>query len=614
MSRAAVRALALCLLALASALPAQVARKGLDRGIDAPLAEGFESRSWEIGWTVVDADSSGSSWRRLSEEDWYDARSGNWSIGCRYNADGSASDDWLITPPLRPDSSRREFKFFYRSQDADYPETFEVRSLALPRGERLGREELVARLDEFELEERVENVPIVWSPWTTGADLDTSFVWHFAVRCLSRDRFVLLVDDATGPWTVPPAKWFLEEQYARADFGLVARDSLALRTFRFWNLDEDSLLEVRVARRPSLPFLFSLDELQQDSTLLVAADDSLGFLIGARSYRVEESGDTLRLSTGSYADSLVFELTHRADGSQGRWAVPFTATVYDPDSLTGFLLSADFDGPDSLAVWRPTLADCATDTVSWRVGEFVSSQNFTVPWRGSPFVYVNSDLRGRFLLDGTPMRQCARLESPWFAPGLTVDGLVAGGLLLGYDLVYDELGGGELSLLVDSGSGWETIARPEPAPTAWESRSHDLSAWLGADSLRLAFFFEGSWAQGAALDDLLLLAVPTALPGEGPLPPPPAELDVEVRIAPNPFNPATTIRLMAPEAARLQVTVHNLLGQLVLAQDAVLIRRGPNELPLDLAGRSTGMYFVRLDALQADGRRWQALRKVTYLK
>ena len=603
----------LLLLAAALALHAQVARKGLDRGADALLNENFESNSWEIGWTTVDADGSGSGWRRFSEDDWYDARSGSWSIGTRFNADGSASDDWLITPPLRPDSSRRDFSFYYRSQDADYPETFEVRSLSIGRGERLEREELVARLPDFRLEQRVESAPVVWTRWETAAALDTNAVWFFAVRCVSRDRFVLLVDDAAGPWTVPQAKWFLEEEFARADWGLVARDSLVYRPFRVWNLDEDSLLMLRVANRPSSPFAFS-QELDAE-TLYVPADDTLGFVAGAWGFRIEgEPADTVH--AGSYSDTLVFEWTHLADGSEGEIRIPMTVSLYDPDSLQdgGFLLTEDFDGEEPLGAWRAGLADCATDTVSWQVAEISSSRNFTVPWRGSSFAFVNSDLRGRFLADGSPMAQCALLMSPWFDPRATAQGEAAGGLLLGADLVYDELGGGVLELLADAGSGWETAARIEPAPDAWERRSWDLSAWVSADSLRLAFSFQGSWAQGAAVDDLLLLAVPDALPGAAVEEAPPAPPDVVLSIAPNPFNPATTIRVTAPSAARLEVSVYNLLGQLVLRQDAALLRRGDNALPLDLSGRAAGLYLVRLEALQADGRRWEALRKVTYLK
>jgi len=604
-------AAAALLLGLLAAAAAQVARKGgPERGADALLREGFESRAWEIGWTTVDADGSGTSWARFSEDDWYEARGGSWSIGCRYNADGSANDDWLISPPLRPDSTNVAFSFWYRSQDPAYAESFEVRSLRLAAGSSPSGAELAGRLADFALEGRVESAPTVWTQWTRAEPLDEDAVWVFAVRCVSRDRFTLLVDDVVGPWAVPRERWFLEEAFRRADWGLVTRDSTLARPFRLWNLDEDSLLEVRVAGRPASPFVFS-SWFVADTVLLVQPDDTLGFVAGARG-RVVVDGDTTW--TGSFADTLRLELTHRADGAVGTLEIPFTAAVWDPDSLQDFLLAETFEEPDSLLAWTAALEPCAADTLSWRVGEYSSSQNFTVPHAGGRFAYVNSDARGRFLPDGTPMRQCALLVSPWFDPGRTTAGEPAAALLLGLDLVYDELGGGVLELLADAGAGWETVHRPAPAPTAWERRSVDLSAWCGADSLRLAWRFEGSWAQGAALDGLLLLPVPQALPGQ-PLEAAPAlPAQVAVTIAPNPFNPATTVRLDAPEPARLTIAVYNLLGERVLEQGPLLLRRGANAFPLDLGGRAAGLYFVRLEALQADGRRWSALRKATYLK
>lgn len=67
---------------------------------------------------------------------------------------------------------------------------------------------------------------------------------------------------------------------------------------------------------------------------------------------------------------------------------------------------------------------------------------------------------------------------------------------------------------------------------------------------------------------------------------------------PNPFNPRTTVPVYSPENARIRITVHNILGQLVLRSQAE-IQPGSNEIQINLGDRlSQGQYILRV---QGDG-------------
>ena len=596
-----------------SSAPARagVAVKGAPRLADVVLSEGFESEAWRLQWSVVDADGSGDSWGRLGADDFYEPRAGDWSLGCRFHEDGSANDDWLITPPMTADTTHRLFSIYYRSQDPAWPETVEFLSLhveqALPAGS------LPGHLEEFQLLERVVNAPVEWQQFQQQVDYATGGVWYFAVRCVSQDRFVLLVDEARGFWTVPLANWALETKYARLDFGLLQQDSTRRLSFRLWNLSETDTLVVAIRHRPwhvppdSLsPFALHPD--WEDDTLQVNPEDSLGTPVELQPVR-SAGGDTTRF-LGSFLDSLVLDL-HQSTGGDTTWVIPITAAVWSPDSLGALALREDFEADGEPAGWELAVADAATDTLGWEFGSHVSSANFTVPAR-SRFAHLNSDARGRFTDGGAPMTQDAWLLSPWLDARLTAEGDTARGLLLAWDQVYDGRAAGLLQVLAFHGAdtlGWQ----PRPSD-GWESRSLDLSHFAGADSLRLAFRFTGSWSYGAALDEIVLLPVTDLLPGAAVPAPPRQPSQVEVMMAPNPFNPVTQVRYFSPEAGRLQVRVYNLLGQQVMERGPFLLRPGANAFPLDFGRLASGVYLVRLLATDTAGRQEQHLRRVTFLK
>ena len=67
---------------------------------------------------------------------------------------------------------------------------------------------------------------------------------------------------------------------------------------------------------------------------------------------------------------------------------------------------------------------------------------------------------------------------------------------------------------------------------------------------------------------------------------------------PNPFNPATTMKLVMPVAGDIQVEVYNLLGQVVATLTSGYRDAGTYNLTWDATDVASGMYFVKA---QADG-------------
>jgi hypothetical protein len=66
------------------------------------------------------------------------------------------------------------------------------------------------------------------------------------------------------------------------------------------------------------------------------------------------------------------------------------------------------------------------------------------------------------------------------------------------------------------------------------------------------------------------------------------------RAYPNPFNPSTTVRITASSAMEVQLEMYNLLGQRVYTVPVLSLQQGINTHPVDLSGRSSGVYLVRI--------------------
>jgi hypothetical protein len=63
---------------------------------------------------------------------------------------------------------------------------------------------------------------------------------------------------------------------------------------------------------------------------------------------------------------------------------------------------------------------------------------------------------------------------------------------------------------------------------------------------------------------------------------------------PNPFNPTTQIEFMLPKASKVQMTVHNLLGQMVREVVNTQMAAGVHQVTVDAADLQSGVYFYTI--------------------
>ncbi|MDP2983548.1 MAG: CehA/McbA family metallohydrolase [Candidatus Latescibacter sp.] len=63
---------------------------------------------------------------------------------------------------------------------------------------------------------------------------------------------------------------------------------------------------------------------------------------------------------------------------------------------------------------------------------------------------------------------------------------------------------------------------------------------------------------------------------------------------PNPFNPSTVVSFELPERGRVSLEIYDILGQRVKILFAGELERGIHRLSVSLAGKSSGLYFLRL--------------------
>lgn len=78
---------------------------------------------------------------------------------------------------------------------------------------------------------------------------------------------------------------------------------------------------------------------------------------------------------------------------------------------------------------------------------------------------------------------------------------------------------------------------------------------------------------------------------------------------PNPFNPTTNIRLDLPEAARVKLTVYNILGQEVMTVYKGHLPQGSHLFNISAANLPSGVYFYRVEA-----NKFSALKKMMIIK
>jgi len=88
---------------------------------------------------------------------------------------------------------------------------------------------------------------------------------------------------------------------------------------------------------------------------------------------------------------------------------------------------------------------------------------------------------------------------------------------------------------------------------------------------------------------------------------------------PNPFNPSTKIEFSLPVAAKVQVTIYNILGQQVASLINEQLTAGNHSVVWNSNSSngtklSSGIYMYKLEASGIDGSNFQQTRKMILLK
>jgi hypothetical protein len=158
----------------------------------------------------------------------------------------------------------------------------------------------------------------------------------------------------------------------------------------------------------------------------------------------------------------------------------------------------------------------------------------------------------------------------------------------------------------DGGATWTTVEHTQASSAAWLERQLAVTDYFDAPGqvqLRFVASDEGGGSLvEAGVDDFLLVSDLGDLTGA--LDELPGALAVELRAAPNPFNPLTTLRLRTASAGPVQLGVFDLHGRLVKSLLRDDLPAGEHTVTWngrDALGRpvASGVYFVRLRT--ADG-------------
>lgn len=155
--------------------------------LDSGLAGGFQGTALTgidgnpVGFFTIDFTGS-----EFAGNTTFASHSGSKYMASMYSYDAStgksvANDDWLVTPEL--DGAAQKISFYAKSYSAQYPETFQVLYSTSDT-----RSESFQKLDE------VKNVPGNWTLYEYNLPAGAKY---FAIRCVSDDAFLFMVDDVT---------------------------------------------------------------------------------------------------------------------------------------------------------------------------------------------------------------------------------------------------------------------------------------------------------------------------------------------------------------------------------------------------------------------------------
>ena len=83
---------------------------------------------------------------------------------------------------------------------------------------------------------------------------------------------------------------------------------------------------------------------------------------------------------------------------------------------------------------------------------------------------------------------------------------------------------------------------------------------------------------------------------------------------PNPFNPVTTVPFDVPRESQVSLAIYNILGQEIAVVLNKNFQAGKYNVSIDANQMKRGIYFYRLTAFDAEGKRFTSMKKMVVLK
>ncbi|MBK7107258.1 MAG: T9SS type A sorting domain-containing protein [Ignavibacteriae bacterium] len=83
---------------------------------------------------------------------------------------------------------------------------------------------------------------------------------------------------------------------------------------------------------------------------------------------------------------------------------------------------------------------------------------------------------------------------------------------------------------------------------------------------------------------------------------------------PNPFNPNTVVEYSVPEKSKIKISLFNVIGQEVIVLVDSTIEKGNHKLNINAGNLSSGIYFIRMNAVQENSKEIQKTIKLSLLK
>lgn len=193
---------------LDNAVMLQWSEPDYSEGLNVQLTETFEgAKSWNIdnveGWTFIDndADDTGAfgydfpgknspmayivfdkKHESFASEAGFDGVDNSDKYLASFYSKNKANDDWMISPLLN--GQEQTISFYARSFDANYLESVQV----------LASSKTTAIEDFSPVANSIKNIPAAWTQYSYKLPEGTKY---FAIRHISNDKFILLIDNVT---------------------------------------------------------------------------------------------------------------------------------------------------------------------------------------------------------------------------------------------------------------------------------------------------------------------------------------------------------------------------------------------------------------------------------